>query len=278
MFQAQTYMRSTTQRMRKTQRYASSLHGQDFVMWSVADIPSFLAASVDVEGRTQVTSRTRSYRSRRQRSTLPRTFSGSRSTVSLPVSERRARLGEFLDESHELHIAFPDLDLDVAEDNLYCRELTLDDLLQLHHGLGLPTSLHIQVSSDLASSPSTTSSPNTLRDSSATSCNTAAMTRKRPPTLAVPRATFQRVRVAMSRELMLTRTACSALTRLFQGDKRARTASGCICKLSQRTRRASEARAAAIGVIQQQWPSGRHRTAVHKQLCPRRRPSNSQKS
>lgn len=123
-----------------------SLHGQDFVMWSVADIPSFLAASVNVEGPDA------SDESDEIVQVEAPALDVAKDVLWLPLDSlfaslrEKSALGEFLDESHELHIAFPDLDLDVAEDNLYCRELTLDDLLQLHHGLGLPTSLHIQVS------------------------------------------------------------------------------------------------------------------------------------
>ncbi|EST05470.1 hypothetical protein PSEUBRA_005152 [Kalmanozyma brasiliensis GHG001] len=123
-----------------------SFHGQDFVMWSAADIPSFLASAVavdavdpsdDLEEVVQIEAPALDVSKDVLQQPLDSLFAGLR---------QKSALGEFLDESHELHIAFPDLELDVAEDNLYCRELTLDDLLQLHYGLGLPTSLHIQVS------------------------------------------------------------------------------------------------------------------------------------
>ncbi|KAN0061697.1 hypothetical protein ACQY0O_005689 [Thecaphora frezii] len=54
-------------------------------------------------------------------------------------------LGEFLEESTELVLHMPDLDLTVPEDNVYCRDITLDDLFQLHQGLGYDTSLHLLV-------------------------------------------------------------------------------------------------------------------------------------
>ncbi|GAC93477.1 hypothetical protein PHSY_001042 [Pseudozyma hubeiensis SY62] len=123
-----------------------SFHGQDFVMWSPSDIPAFLIMSDTVEENdpgheagdfVQVEAPALQVAKDVLWQPLDSLFTGLRD---------KSALGEFLDESHELHIAFPDLDLDVAEDNLYCREITLDDLLQLHRGLGLETSLHIQVS------------------------------------------------------------------------------------------------------------------------------------
>ncbi|CDR99141.1 hypothetical protein [Sporisorium scitamineum] len=123
-----------------------TFHGQDFVMWSAADIPAFLAvahaiektdSSQESEEVVQIEAPVLELAKDILWQPLDSLFAGLR--------DKKA-LGDFLDESHELHIAFPDLDLDVAEDNLYCREITLDDLLQLHHGLGLPTSLHALVS------------------------------------------------------------------------------------------------------------------------------------
>ncbi|EPQ28560.1 uncharacterized protein PFL1_03864 [Pseudozyma flocculosa PF-1] len=54
-------------------------------------------------------------------------------------------LGEFLEEATELVLHMPDLDLTVQEDNVYGREITLDDLFQLHQGLGYGTSLHLLI-------------------------------------------------------------------------------------------------------------------------------------
>ncbi|TKY85834.1 hypothetical protein EX895_005375 [Sporisorium graminicola] len=123
-----------------------TFHGQDFVMWSAEDIPAFLAVAHAVEKTVaddnadevvQIEAPALEVAKDVLWQPLDSLFAGLRDKMAL---------GDFLDESHELNIAFPDLDLDVAEDNLYCRELTLDDLLQLHHGLGLETSLHILVS------------------------------------------------------------------------------------------------------------------------------------
>lgn len=122
-----------------------TFHGQDFVLFSQSDIPTFLAmpsngeqtdSTYGVDDVVHIEAPALQISKDVLWQPLDSLFAGLR--------EKNA-LGDFLDESHELHIAFPDLDLDVAEDNLYCREISLDDLLQLHHGLGLPTSLHIQV-------------------------------------------------------------------------------------------------------------------------------------
>lgn len=123
-----------------------SFNGQDFVMWSSQDISAFLTSSRSVQETDQaqeaeelllVEAPALEVQSDVLWQPLDSLFASLR--------EKKA-LGDFLDESQELHLVFPDLTLEVTEDNLYCRELTLDDLLQLHHGLGLATSLHIQVS------------------------------------------------------------------------------------------------------------------------------------
>lgn len=126
-----------------------TFNGQDFVMWSSTDIPAYIALptkpqetvpGVDPDNAhelVQVEAPALDVQQDVLWQPLDSLFAGLR--------ERKA-LGDFLEETQELHLHFPDLDLDVAEDNLYCRELTLDDLLQLHHGLGLETSLHVQVS------------------------------------------------------------------------------------------------------------------------------------
>ncbi|SPC62534.1 uncharacterized protein UHOD_04332 [Ustilago sp. UG-2017b] len=123
-----------------------TFNGQDFVMWSSTDIPAYVALSTkpqeaetddEVDELMQIEAPALDVPQSVLRQPLDSLFAGLR--------EREA-LGEFLEETHELHLNFPDLDLDIAEDNLYCREITLGDLLQLHHGLGLETSLHVQVS------------------------------------------------------------------------------------------------------------------------------------
>ncbi|KAJ1032927.1 hypothetical protein NDA16_000206 [Ustilago loliicola] len=123
-----------------------TFNGQDFVMWSSTDIPAYVALPTkpqetesgdDTDQLVQIEAPALDVPQDVLWQPLDSLFAGLR--------ERKA-LGDFLEEAQELHLNFPDLDLDVAEDNLYCRELTLDDLLQLHHGLGLETSLHVQVS------------------------------------------------------------------------------------------------------------------------------------
>ncbi|KDN37216.1 hypothetical protein K437DRAFT_270938 [Tilletiaria anomala UBC 951] len=54
-------------------------------------------------------------------------------------------LGEFLEDDTELILSFPDLDLIIPEDNIYAREVTLEDIHNLHVGCGLEHSLHILV-------------------------------------------------------------------------------------------------------------------------------------
>ncbi|SJX62948.1 uncharacterized protein SRS1_13772 [Sporisorium reilianum f. sp. reilianum] len=120
-----------------------TFHGQDFVMWSGADIPAFLAIAhaVDSDDESEEVVQIEAPALEVVKDVLWQPLD----SLFASLRDKKA-LGDFLDEAHELHIAFPDLDLDVAEDNLYCREITLDDLFQLHHGLGLATSLHIHVS------------------------------------------------------------------------------------------------------------------------------------
>ena len=122
-----------------------TFNGQDFVLWSATDISAYLMLAEKAQGAdpsqetdelVQVEAPTLEVQQDVLWQPLDSLFASLR--------EKKA-LGDFLEETHELYISFPDLDLGVAEDNLYCREITLDDLLQLHHGLGLTTSLHIQV-------------------------------------------------------------------------------------------------------------------------------------
>lgn len=54
-------------------------------------------------------------------------------------------LGDFLDEGTELCIFFRDLDLTLREDDVYAREVTLDDVQRIHAGLGLQHTLHLIV-------------------------------------------------------------------------------------------------------------------------------------
>ena len=57
-------------------------------------------------------------------------------------------LGEFLEEGTELHLTFPDLDLVIAEDNVYAKEVTLCDISQLALGFQHRASLHVVVSEE----------------------------------------------------------------------------------------------------------------------------------
>ncbi|SNX84449.1 uncharacterized protein MEPE_03158 [Melanopsichium pennsylvanicum] len=123
-----------------------TFNGQDFVMWSSADIPAYLALPDKVQGSNQL------HQDEELLEIEAPAIEVQQDVLWQPLDslfaslrEKKA-LGEFLEDSQELHLTFSDLDLHVAEDNLYCREITLDDLLQLHHGLGLATSLRIQVS------------------------------------------------------------------------------------------------------------------------------------
>ncbi|SPO25536.1 uncharacterized protein UTRI_03043_B [Ustilago trichophora] len=123
-----------------------TFNGQDFVMWSATDISAYMSHADKAQG---------AYQSHESDDLLPveaPALEVQQDVLWQPLDSlfaslrEKNALGDFLEETQELHLAFPDLDLAVAEDNLYCREITLDDLLQLHHGLGLTTSLHIQVS------------------------------------------------------------------------------------------------------------------------------------
>lgn len=58
----------------------------------------------------------------------------------------REALGDFLDEGTELCLTFHDLDMIAREDDIYIREVTLDDIQRLHSGLGYTSSMHIGVS------------------------------------------------------------------------------------------------------------------------------------
>ncbi|WFD28054.1 hypothetical protein MNAN1_003062 [Malassezia nana] len=58
-------------------------------------------------------------------------------------------LGEFLEDDTELCLSFPDLELDLMEDNVYARDITLHDISQLALGFGHQASLHILVSEEV---------------------------------------------------------------------------------------------------------------------------------
>ncbi|WFD24158.1 hypothetical protein MEQU1_002855 [Malassezia equina] len=58
-------------------------------------------------------------------------------------------LGEFLEEGTELCLSFPDLDLDLMEDNVYARDITLHDISQLALGFGHQASLHVVVTEEV---------------------------------------------------------------------------------------------------------------------------------
>ncbi|MCO5549595.1 hypothetical protein L7F22_003067 [Adiantum nelumboides] len=58
----------------------------------------------------------------------------------------REALGDFLDEGTEICLTFHDLDMIAREDDIYIREVTLDDIQRLHSGLRYTTSMHISVS------------------------------------------------------------------------------------------------------------------------------------
>lgn len=58
-------------------------------------------------------------------------------------------LGEFLEEGTELCLSFPDLELDLMEDNVYARDITLHDISQLALGFGHQASLHVVVTEEV---------------------------------------------------------------------------------------------------------------------------------
>lgn len=58
-------------------------------------------------------------------------------------------LGEFLEDGTELCLSFPDLELDLMEDNVYARDITLHDISQLALGFGHQASLHVLVSEEV---------------------------------------------------------------------------------------------------------------------------------
>ena len=58
-------------------------------------------------------------------------------------------LGEFLEDGTELCLSFPDLELDLMEDNVYARDITLHDISQLALGFGHQASLHVVVSEEV---------------------------------------------------------------------------------------------------------------------------------
>ncbi|SPO25678.1 uncharacterized protein UTRI_03043 [Ustilago trichophora] len=123
-----------------------TFNGQDFVMWSATDISAYICHPDKAQGGDQ------SHESDELLPVEAPALEVQQDVLWQPLDSlfaslrEKNALGEFLEETQELHLTFPDLDLAVAEDNLYCREITLDDLLQLHHGIGLTTSLHILVS------------------------------------------------------------------------------------------------------------------------------------
>ena len=57
-------------------------------------------------------------------------------------------LGEFLEEGTELCIAFPDLDLVLREDNVYARDISLQDISQLALGFECHSSLRLVVTEE----------------------------------------------------------------------------------------------------------------------------------
>ncbi|CCF52957.1 hypothetical protein NDA14_005616 [Ustilago hordei] len=123
-----------------------TFNGQDFVMWSSTDIPAYVALSTKPQEAETDDKVDELMQIEAPALDVPQSVLGQPLDSLFAGLRERKALGEFLEETHELHLNFPDLDLDIAEDNLYCREITLGDLLQLHHGLGLETSLHVQVS------------------------------------------------------------------------------------------------------------------------------------
>ncbi|PWZ02229.1 hypothetical protein BCV70DRAFT_215604 [Testicularia cyperi] len=135
-------------------------NGQDFVIWSTADIPAFYAAretaATGAGDGGATTSSESSHEASQSGAEVEQVqapaLSVSEDVLWQPLDNlfvglrEKDALGDFLEDSSELHLSFPDLGLEVHEDNVYCREITLDDLVQLHHGLGHATSLQIVVS------------------------------------------------------------------------------------------------------------------------------------
>lgn len=122
-----------------------TFNGQDFVMFPDAEPSCFLAAFDHVDARSATPGRRVEAVSAPQLAANAKAFHESLETLfdCLRVQES---LGDFLDEGTELRLHFVDLDMEVREDDVYAREVTLNDMHRLHEGLSLDTSLHIVVS------------------------------------------------------------------------------------------------------------------------------------
>lgn len=106
--------------------------GQDFVLYPDEEPSAFISINHE----------------RVQAPTLPvetKVFSEPLETLFEALRIREA-LGDFLDEGTELCLTFHDLDMIAREDDIYIREVTLDDIQRLHSGLGYTSSMHINVS------------------------------------------------------------------------------------------------------------------------------------
>ena len=122
-----------------------SFNGQDFVLFPTEDPPAYItsdpATNTDETGETEAGTI----------SVTAPSLKVAEDTYWQPLESLFASLrekdvlGEFLEDGTELLMHFPDLDLSVQEDNVYCRDITLDDLFQFHQGCELVTSLHILV-------------------------------------------------------------------------------------------------------------------------------------
>lgn len=106
--------------------------GQDFVLFPDEEPSTFISVNHE----------------RVQAPALPvdtKVFSDSLEALFDALRIREA-LGDFLDEGTEICLTFHDLDMIAREDDIYIREVTLDDIQRLHSGLRYTTSMHISVS------------------------------------------------------------------------------------------------------------------------------------
>ncbi|PWN34247.1 uncharacterized protein FA14DRAFT_70526 [Meira miltonrushii] len=106
--------------------------GQDFVLYPDEETSTFVSVNQE----------------RVQAPVLPveaKVFSDPLESLFEALRIREA-LGDFLDEGTELCLTFHDLDMIAREDDIYIREVTLDDIQRLHSGLGYTSSMHISVS------------------------------------------------------------------------------------------------------------------------------------
>lgn len=114
-----------------------TFNGQDFVIFPRTEPPSFTAAEPNGGTEQDLQAPILAVDTKVYHEPLESLFEALRVQESL---------GDFLDEGTELSIVFEGLDVSAREDDVYVREVTLEDMARLHVGLGRTSSLHISVS------------------------------------------------------------------------------------------------------------------------------------